>query len=536
MLFDRQELFLTEQEKQQGFWVQDDVHLPYPFTPLYGSFQTSAMREGTLKAFETIKSPVKQFYTKLENGYLYQWTKPYEGDIRDRLEEHRKVCGDRFPKMNAILDEYVQNEFLPFYEKLDQFRRNPFSRESALKQLDELYQFYLRAWELHFEIVMPASALVMAMEELYGQLTRSQNTTVIYEWFVGTMNKSLETDRELWKLARLVKQSESLHHLFKKTALESLQVELKNTAEGQEFLYQLQTFLEAYGYRSTQSHEFVAETWIEDPTPALGVIVRYLEQDYDFEREFAKLGQKRKEKFEAAIQSLPEAEGKQAFLQLYDWALDAWGLDEDHHFYIDAMLPAKSRLFFLEIGKFLVQENVLEEANDVCFLYLDELASVLKKSEPVMELVNQRKAEWEENKKRKPAAFYGEPPQHNDPVVERIFGTKAPEIEEASFKGYAASQGTYTGKVRVIHSPSDFSLVQKGEVLVCKTTTPAWTALFSVVGAVITDAGGILCHAATVAREYQLPAVIGTKVGTALLRDGQTVTVDGTQGQVRIHG
>ena len=122
------------------------------------------------------------------------------------------------------------------------------------------------------------------------------------------------------------------------------------------------------------------------------------------------------------------------------------------------------------------------------------------------------------------------------PVIERIFGTKAAEIneEEQSFKGYAASKGTHTGIVKVIRNQDDFSKLNKGDVLVCKTTLPPWTVLFSIAGAVITDAGGILSHAGTVAREYKLPAVLGTKVGTQLLKDGDVVTVDGTSGVVYI--
>ena len=88
--------------------------------------------------------------------------------------------------------------------------------------------------------------------------------------------------------------------------------------------------------------------------------------------------------------------------------------------------------------------------------------------------------------------------------------------------------------MRIVRNQDDFAKVTKGDVLVCKTTLPPWTVLFSIAGAVITDAGGILSHAGTVAREYKLPAVLGTKVSTQLLKDGDVVTVDGTNGVVTI--
>jgi phosphoenolpyruvate synthase/pyruvate phosphate dikinase len=166
-------------------------------------------------------------------------------------------------------------------------------------------------------------------------------------------------------------------------------------------------------------------------------------------------------------------------------------------------------------------------------LYLDELLDVLSSPESYQAKVEQRKAELAELKTKAVPPFYGKPPEGPmDPVLERIFGGKPPEVQEQSFKGYAASQGVYKGTVKVVRGIDDFAKVTKGDILVCKTTTPPWTVLFTVAGAIVTDAGGILSHAATVAREYKLPAVVGTKVATSMLKDGDQVTVDGTNGVV----
>nr|WP_272880021.1 PEP-utilizing enzyme [Sulfoacidibacillus ferrooxidans] len=106
------------------------------------------------------------------------------------------------------------------------------------------------------------------------------------------------------------------------------------------------------------------------------------------------------------------------------------------------------------------------------------------------------------------------------------------ENTKTFFKGYAASKGSHTGTVRIVNDQEEFSKISHGDVLVCKSTTPPWTVLFSVAGAIVTDAGGILSHAGTVAREYGIPAVLGTKVATRTLRDGDVVTVNGTEGTV----
>ena len=104
-----------------------------------------------------------------------------------------------------------------------------------------------------------------------------------------------------------------------------------------------------------------------------------------------------------------------------------------------------------------------------------------------------------------------------------------------ALRGSPASPGSYTGRVRVVRGEADFGTVLPGEVLVCPTASPSWTILFAIAGALVTDGGGQLAHAAIVAREHGLPAVVGTVHATTQLVDGQIVTVDGTAGTVTTH-
>lgn len=101
--------------------------------------------------------------------------------------------------------------------------------------------------------------------------------------------------------------------------------------------------------------------------------------------------------------------------------------------------------------------------------------------------------------------------------------------------GTPASPGRYTGRVRVVCKEADFSSLLPGEVLICPTANPSWTILFEIAGALVTDGGGPLAHAAIVTREHGLPAVVGTVTTTAQLTDGQRVTIDGTAGTVTLH-
>lgn len=533
----RNELILNEEDKQNGYWFLDELHLPGSLTPLFASYMAPAVTEGTKKAYETLKLPIDQFHIKISDSHYYQNTVSYKGDIAKRLEENAQTIEALLPNLSEIFWNYMNQELIPYVTKLDQYRKDGFTLTEAREILVELYEFYKRAWEIHFEVVMPRGSVGLMLEDAYKNLTGDTNITYVYDFLEGVMNKSLETDGALWNLAKIVKESPELATLFASVAKEDLVSELSSSSKGQSFLLQVQDTLEVYGWRIANSHEFSDETWVENPEYALAVISEYIKKDFDFEQEFAHVVAEREQKVSDLLAKYPESDAKASFKQMYEWALAYWGVDEDHHFYIDAMLPAKARLFLLEVGTLLVDANAIKEKNDIFYLYLDELVELVNNPSDMTTKIVERKAEHEQNSKKNIPQTYGVPPQEEaPPVIERIFGTKSAEVneQEHSFKGYAASKGAHTGIVKIVRDQNDFSKVQKGDVLVCKTTLPPWTVLFSIAGAVITDAGGILSHAGTVAREYKLPAVLGTRVSTQMLHDGDTVTVDGTNGVVYI--
>ena len=113
-------------------------------------------------------------------------------------------------------------------------------------------------------------------------------------------------------------------------------------------------------------------------------------------------------------------------------------------------------------------------------------------------------------------------------------GLKAKKGNGDSLKGVAASPGTVTAPACVLHGPEDFSKMKMGDVLVASLTTPAWTPLFARASAVVTDIGGPLSHGSIVAREYGIPAVMGTGVATRRIHSGQVITVDGGAGTVTL--
>ncbi|MFC5468281.1 PEP-utilizing enzyme [Cohnella suwonensis] len=528
----KKSLILSETDKQQGYWMLDDTHFPRPLTPLFASFMMPAVTSGSQRAFENMKMPIAQFIVKSDNGYYYQMMPPHPEPFEERMVKHKMKMMAFFPQIRSYMETRVNEFYMPFYNKLSERSAGPISMEEALQYVEELQQFYTKAWQYHFEISIPPTLLAIALEEAYGRVTEAEDPSEVYDLMQGIMNMSLETDRGLWLLANQVKSSALLRSILETS--ENPSETLGHSAEGRAFMKELQDFLSIYGHRTANTHGFTEETWFENPSYALSIIKNYVQSDYDFDAEFKEVMAERNAKAKELFERLPDGEPTERFKTMYNWALSCWGVDEDHHFYIDAMIAAKSRYFLKNIGRTLVRHRILTGEEDIFFIYLDDLLEVLQEPKPLHEVVEQNKNRFNEDRNRKPSPFFGvEPIQTPDPVIERIFGLPQPTEDPAKIlKGYAASAGIYTGKIKVIYGQDDFAKLNKGDILVCRTTTPPWTVLFSIAGALITDAGGILSHASIVAREYKLPAVVGTKAATSILKDGDRVTVDGTSGVV----
>src|SRR3954451_18190600 len=115
-----------------------------------------------------------------------------------------------------------------------------------------------------------------------------------------------------------------------------------------------------------------------------------------------------------------------------------------------------------------------------------------------------------------------------------LFGSSEEEHEEALLRGIAASAGVYEGIARRVSGPEEFNRIVKGDVLVTESTTEAFNILLPLLGAIVTDAGGLLSHSAIVAREYGIPGGVGTREATERIEDGATVRVDGDAGEVSL--
>jgi rifampicin phosphotransferase len=184
-----------------------------------------------------------------------------------------------------------------------------------------------------------------------------------------------------------------------------------------------------------------------------------------------------------------------------------------------------------ELGARLVVAGVVERPDDVFWLHRAEILA--DPPVPRSDVVAQRRAVWRGQRQVTPPQVL---PLGSwwEKAFARWLPASSGEQTGAVLRGIGASVGQVTAIARVLGGPADFGHLRPGDVLVASITTPAWTSLFAMASAVVTDVGGPLSHSSIVAREYGIPAVLGTNVATRRIPDGARVRVDGDAGTVTL--
>jgi pyruvate, water dikinase len=251
---------------------------------------------------------------------------------------------------------------------------------------------------------------------------------------------------------------------------------------------------------------------------------------------------------------LASEEEKAAFDQMLGLCRLVFPFVEDHKFYCEHQFTT---LFFRkvkEFGALLARQGVLAEADDVFHLHHTEvdlaLADVMLAwaagSPPLggtrfPAIIAERKRMLAVLKDWSPPPALGPVPEAlNDPAVRMLWGVTQERIEQwlhpsaDEMRGVAASPGVVEGIARVLQDVNEIGQLREGEVLVCPVTAPSWAPVFAKIKAAVSDIGGAMSHAAIVAREYGMPAVVGTGDATKRIRTGDKIRVDGDRGTVRI--
>jgi pyruvate,water dikinase len=533
-----------EPAEARHFWTVDLMHWPHGISPLAGTMDLPAFCRGLNKAVQTLRMPLAEVRFKPIRGYVFTSFVPYSTDRAQMDRRTGEMMGEMGKHIPGLLDRWYE-EYEPEVRSINSETLHGDYGKLGDADIADLLETLVakreREGELHFLAVFPAGGAVMFFEQVYTNLFGEPEGAEHLQLLQGFPNKSVESDTALWRLALEAKGRPPVARVLAEAEPARVDAALAESEEGRSFRGAVEEYLDAYGWRSNEL-DIAEPTWKEDPTTVYKIVHDYLHRDdYDPEAEFKSLVAARKGRERVLMDRLTGPGQVEMFQQALSGAQQYLPVQEDHNFWIDQQGSAVQRVPVLEAGRRLQARGVLADASDVFFLHYDELQDLLRgKNGNALQMVTLRRREQAGWRASAPPPVLGTPlpPEvEENPMAGKFFGGQPPESPDPRIiNGNGASPGSFTGTARVIMSLDESDRLSPGEVLVCPATMPPWTPLFGIAAAVVTDHGGVLSHTAIVAREYRIPAVVGTKVGTGLIEDGQTVTVDGGKGTVKLEG
>jgi len=547
------------------FWVYDDLHIPHPVSPMF--FDIGGWWLSCDHMFRRFGTPFAvDWLAKNVNGYVYTTAIPADPDLRIEGTEYSGHYGARVPRdekfastMGAYLDTVLPvygRDFADWWrDRLrPEMERNFAFLEGRLDEapgmdladvaclLEDAIDIHDRHWKIHwmlnFAQLSATLKLRAVMEKTRGRvdeqlLGRLQNSASDRNW------DSIEA---LWRMKNEVRDDADLRAAFESDDADAIAAALTASERGRRFIAErIEPYQREFGWHAVWSHEFIFPTVREEMNPVLELIRGYVATDYDFPSAIEAM----RLDIDAASREILdglEGEALEEMRAANEVNLRMAPLTPDHHFYIDQGANAHVRLVLMEIGRKLVEAGRLGQPDDVMFLRYNELRSLIGSAEAIdaRAIVAERRREREAATQLHPRDWVGTvtPSQLAFPYLvnwgypERFHRQQSEDEREIT--GIAGSPGSIEGIARVVRTVDEFDEVRDGDILVCQMTNPAWVVLFTKIAGLVTDSGGTTSHPAVLAREFGIPAVIGTSVATRRIRTGDRIRVDGTAGRVEI--
>jgi rifampicin phosphotransferase len=559
-----------------GTWLKEDERYPEPLTAFGASLVGPLVSTGLTEMSAAWGGLVERFEGRVVGGEPYMRVVPVGGPRSRRggppppwwllgaLSRVVPQLRRRMRTARTMLRPAVLQRALDDWERLLKPRLREEQATLAgvdLAALDDaalgahlarVVDFLARCLRLHFWLVPPYA---VPQYDLCALLARELGwgTATTQRLLAGRSSTTSEPHRELRRVADLVRDDAGAAAIVAEAPadlVDRLEPVAPRAAAA------LRSWTERYGVRNLhddpgtptllESPALVARLLREavaDPGPGNGPAARLREETAAQARTLlASRPARVRRRFEAALTA----------------AARSYGLREDSAFWTGSVPGGLVRLAMVETGRRLAARGLLHDAGDAAHLDVGTLRGLLVADRApeadVREAVARNRAERLWTVQHPGPPYHGPAPDalpdlRGLPRAGRRLNqalqwarssgrstTGTPEAaDDATLLGLAGSPGSHTGTVRLLLGTDDFSRLRRGDVLVCRTTDPAWSVLFGVAGALVTDRGGVLSHAAIVAREHGIPAVLATGNATQILRDGAVVTVDGTTGRVVVH-
>jgi phosphohistidine swiveling domain-containing protein len=555
-----------DEGEKELFWIFDDLHCPNPLSPLF--FDIGGWWLSCDHMFRRFGTPFAcDWIAKSINGYLYTAAVPADASIHSEATEYNSRYVPRVPRDPAhaekigaylgwALPHYAEN-FLDWwrdrlrpeiernFEYLDGYDMEGASLVELAVLLEDAIDIHDRHWKIHWMLNFAQFSSTVGLNATIGEIKGEVDPNLGGRLQSSVDDRNWDSIEALWQMKEEIKGDKELDDAFRhrgETAKDVLGA-LEGSERGQQFLAErIDPYQQEFGYRAIWSHEFAFPTWKETKTPTIEALRGYVETDYDYPATIAGV----KEDLEAAVRELmddvPAGKDRKKLQAALDLSLRMNPLTPDHHFYIDQGTNARLRIIAVAIGRKLVEGGFLDDQEDVIYLQYNELRVFMANPDSLdaRTLVSERRDAREHAYTIRPREWVGTATKTAlDFPYNALWGFPEKFYREApkttgDLQGLAASPGIAEGTARYVGSLDDFDQVQKGEILICQMTNPAWVVLFTKIGGLVTDAGGAVSHPAVVAREFGIPAVVGTSNATDRIKTGDRVRVNGATGVVEI--
>ncbi|MFF7984114.1 PEP-utilizing enzyme [Streptomyces sp. NPDC007901] len=567
-------------EDDQRFWFYNAMHFPEPmpaFDAVTAETPYTALGANTARMF--VFPTTLGIEHRIVNGRVYITANPVTDpeEIQRRLAVFSERAGHYYEnwdelyqgwvtRITGLIDEVQRIEVprLPEFEDPDVVfqakgvPQNHYVRENYHRLLD----LYSKMWHHHTEFLMLGYGAYVVFFEFCKTSFPEIPDQDVARMVAGIDVILYRPDDELKKLAKLAVEY-GVDDLFVEGCdPDKVLAALAACGDaGQKWLTALDDAREPWFNMSTGAGFYHHHrSWNDDLTVPFAALPGYVDQARRGELLDRPTEQLRTERERIAqeYRSLLSGEDEQAaFDQMLGLARAVFPFIEDHNFYCEHYFTTKFYGKVREFGELLCDQGVLADTEDIFQLSHTEVGQALTDvmlawaagtkpvgSARVQRMVTERRGMLKTLAGWSPPPALGPVPEAlNDPAVRMLWGITAETIQAWStpavagdheVRGFAASPGVVEGTARVLMSANDIGQVREGEVLVCPVTAPSWGPVFGKIAAAVSDIGGTMSHAAIVAREYGLPAVVGTGHATKRITTGQRLRVDGDRGIVTI--
>ncbi|WP_227762105.1 PEP-utilizing enzyme [Zhaonella formicivorans] len=537
------------------FWFYDDLHCPHPISPLY--FDVGGWwGPGCQYMYRRFGAPIgSEWIAKKIGGYVYSAVVPPKTDP-DKIAGLFNYYTQVMPiYADTFLDRWI-NSYVPELKAAGDYIVNyDYANKSIpeiLIHLEDCLDLQERAFRIHWIINLAqfqaATEFTNTYKEVLGkEVLDEADNVLIGKINISRQDRNWDSLKALWEMKQYICTVPELKALFAETA-DEIMAKVATTNGGTKLLEMVAAYQEEYGYKAVYTHEYIYKTWKEDPTPIYEALRGYVASDYDYYADYNNCMEEQQKAIDELYSKVSDPEKLAKLKKALELCVKMAPLTPDHHFYIDQGIYARMRIMFLNVGKAYVAAGILDDPEDIFMLEYEEIRCAGVSDYPVKELVKQRRAEMEAAKAIRPREWYGtathwavyEEPYKTLWGYPHKFEAEMAEqaalkpVDKTILKGIPGSPGVVEGIARFVTSPAEFDEIQKGDILVCKMTNPAWVVSFSKISGLVTDTGGALSHPAVVSREFGIPCVVGTRRATQLIKSGMRIRVDGNKGIVEI--